>query len=102
MPGGGPPPYDAVTGQRQYPHLYYARRRSGAFRRERPGISDFCLVDGDEARYTKTVTTPLDLSRCLFDGLTKVSELVYGEPQLAALPQSTDHIRYSTTQGTTR
>ena len=63
-------------------------------------LTDFCLVDGGEVRYTKTLTTPYDLSRCLFDGLTKVSELVYGEPQLAALLQSTDYIRYSTTQGT--
>ena len=63
-------------------------------------LTDFCLVDGDEVRYTKTLTTPYDLSRCLFDGLTKVSELAYSEPQLAALLQSTDCIRYSTTQGT--
>jgi N-methylhydantoinase A/oxoprolinase/acetone carboxylase beta subunit len=63
-------------------------------------LTDFCLVDGDEVRYTKTLTTPYDLSRCLFDGLTRVSELIYGEPQLAALLQSTDYIRYSTTQGT--
>ena len=63
-------------------------------------LTDFCLVDGGEVRYTKTLTTPYDLSRCLFDGLTRVSELVYGEPQLAALLQSTDYIRYSTTQGT--
>src|SRR6266567_2563852 len=63
-------------------------------------LTDFCLVDGDEVRYTKTLTTPYDLSLCLFDGLTKVSELAYGEPRLAALLQSTDCIRYSTTQGT--
>ena len=63
-------------------------------------LTDFCLVDGGEVRYTKTLTTPYDLSRCLFDGLTKVSELAYSEPQLAALLQSTDCIRYSTTQGT--
>src|SRR6266566_4859303 len=63
-------------------------------------LTDFCLVDGGEVRYTKTLTTPYDLSRCLFDGLTKVSELAYGEPRLAALLQSTDCIRYSTTQGT--
>jgi hypothetical protein len=31
----------------------------------------FCLVDGGEVRYTKTLTTPYDLSRCLFDGLAK-------------------------------
>ncbi|HTV99216.1 MAG TPA: hydantoinase/oxoprolinase family protein [Streptosporangiaceae bacterium] len=63
-------------------------------------LTDFCLVDGGEVRYTKTLTTPYDLSRCLFDGLGKVSELVYPEPRLAALLQSTDYIRYSTTQGT--
>jgi N-methylhydantoinase A len=51
-------------------------------------LTDFCLVDGDEVRYTKTLTTPCDLSRCLFDGLGKVSELVYSEPRLAALLQS--------------
>ena len=27
----------------------------------------FCLVDGGEVRYTKTLTTPYDLSRCLFE-----------------------------------
>jgi N-methylhydantoinase A/oxoprolinase/acetone carboxylase beta subunit len=63
-------------------------------------LTDFCFVDGDEVRYTKTLTTPYDLSRCLFDGLEKVSALAYGEPRLAALLQSTDCIRYSTTQGT--
>ncbi|HTU08919.1 MAG TPA: hydantoinase/oxoprolinase family protein [Trebonia sp.] len=63
-------------------------------------LTDFFLVDGDKVRYTKTLTTPYDLSRCLFDGLAKVSELAYGEPRLAALLQATDCIRYSTTQGT--
>ena len=63
-------------------------------------LTDFCLVEDGEVRYTKTLTTPYDLSRCLFDGLTKVSELAYSEPRLAALLQSTDCIRYSTTQGT--
>ena len=63
-------------------------------------LTDFCFVDGGEVRYTKTLTTPYDLSRCLFDGLAKVSELAYGQPQLATLLQSTDCIRYSTTQGT--
>jgi len=37
-------------------------------------LTDFCVVDGDEVRYTKTLTTPYDLSKCLFDGLTKVSD----------------------------
>ena len=63
-------------------------------------LTDFCFVDDGEVRYTKTLTTPYDLSRCLFDGLAKVSELAYGQPQLATLLQSTDCIRYSTTQGT--
>ena len=60
----------------------------------------FCHVDGGEVRYTKTLTTPYDLSRCLFDGLAKVSELAYGRPRLAALLQSTNCIRSSTIQGT--
>jgi N-methylhydantoinase A len=60
----------------------------------------FCLIDGGEVRYTKTLTTPYGLSRCLFDGLAKVSELAYGRPRPAALLQSTDCIRYSTSQGT--
>src|ERR1700759_1030480 len=63
-------------------------------------LTDICVVDGDDVRYTKTLTTPFDLSRCLFDGLAKASALVYGEEQLPALLQSTDYIRYSTTQGT--
>jgi N-methylhydantoinase A len=46
-------------------------------------LTDFCLIDGEEVRYTKTLTTPYGLSRCLLDGLAKVSELAYGEPQLA-------------------
>ena len=32
-------------------------------------LTDFCFVDDGEVRYTKTLTTPYDLSRCLFDGL---------------------------------
>src|SRR6266496_2537562 len=63
-------------------------------------LTDVCVVDGDEVRYTKTLTTPFDLSRCLFDGLTKASALIYGRPQVGALLQATDHVRYSTTQGT--
>ena len=63
-------------------------------------LTDVCVVDGDDVRYTKTLTTPFDLSRCLFDGLAKASRLVYGEERLGALLQATDYIRYSTTQGT--
>src|SRR5208282_1455566 len=63
-------------------------------------LTDICVVDGEEVRYTKTLTTPFDLSRCLFDGLAKASALLYGEERLPSLLQSTDYIRYSTTQGT--
>ena len=41
-------------------------------------LTDVCVIDGDEVRYTKTLTTPYDLSRCLFDGLTKVREWCTG------------------------
>jgi len=63
-------------------------------------LTDVCVVDAEGVRYTKTLTTPFDLSRCLFDGLAKASRLVYGEERLGALLQATDYIRYSTTQGT--
>jgi len=63
-------------------------------------LTDVCVIDGDGVRYTKTLTTPFDLSRCLFDGLAKASVLLYGEPRTGALLQATDRIRYSTTQGT--
>ena len=63
-------------------------------------LTDICVIDGDEVRYTKTLTTPFDLSRCLFDGLAKVSGVVYGEERLGPLLQTTDYIRYSTTHGT--
>jgi N-methylhydantoinase A len=63
-------------------------------------LTDVCVIDGDDVRYTKTLTTPFDLSSCLFEGLTKAADVIYGEPRLAALLQSTGYIRYSTTQGT--
>jgi N-methylhydantoinase A/oxoprolinase/acetone carboxylase beta subunit len=63
-------------------------------------LTDICVIDGDDVQYTKTLTTPFDLSSCLFEGLTKASAVVYGEERLAALLQTTDYIRYSTTQGT--
>jgi N-methylhydantoinase A/oxoprolinase/acetone carboxylase beta subunit len=50
-------------------------------------LTCFCLIDGEEVRYAKTLTTPpCDLSRFLFEGLAKVSEPAYGEPQLATRP----------------
>jgi N-methylhydantoinase A len=63
-------------------------------------LTDICVWDGKDFRYTKTLTTPFDLSKCLFDGITKVSEGIFGAPDLETLLHSTKHIRYSTTQGT--
>lgn len=63
-------------------------------------LTDICVSDGARVWGTKILTTPFDLSRCLIDGLTKASTAVYGSEDLAALLLATDHIRYSTTQGT--
>jgi N-methylhydantoinase A/oxoprolinase/acetone carboxylase beta subunit len=63
-------------------------------------LTDICVIDGENVYRTKTVTTPYDLSRCFFDGLKKVSKTIYGDEDLMSLLRSTDHIRYSTTQGT--
>ena len=63
-------------------------------------LTDIWVLDGDNSYHTKTITTPYDLSKCFFEGLKKVSGVIYGEDDVAALLQSTDHIRYSTTQGT--
>jgi N-methylhydantoinase A/oxoprolinase/acetone carboxylase beta subunit len=63
-------------------------------------LTDFCVLDGDRLRYTKSLTTPHDLSNCFFEGLTRIAEQCFGEPDVARLLQDTDYIRYSTTQGT--
>jgi N-methylhydantoinase A len=63
-------------------------------------LTDICVLDGSKVWRTKTLTTPFDLSRCFIDGLTKASKAIYGQDDLVALLASTDHIRYSTTQGT--
>lgn len=63
-------------------------------------LTDICVMGGGEVVRTKTLTTPHDLSQCLFDGLRKASEAVYGREDLEALLLSTAAIRYSTTQGT--
>lgn len=63
-------------------------------------LTDFCLLDGERLIFTKTLTTPHDLSTCLFEGLGRLSKLSYGEEDISRLLQSTDYIRYSTTQGT--
>lgn len=63
-------------------------------------LTDICVIDGDKVYRTKTLTTPYDLSKCLFEGLRKVSRVIYGEDDLLRLLRATAHIRYSTTQGT--
>ena len=63
-------------------------------------LTDICVWDGQDFTYTKTLTTPFDLSKCLFDGISKASAKVFGATDLEALLHSTKHIRYSTTQGT--
>lgn len=63
-------------------------------------LTDICVIDGAKVIHTKTITTPYDLSKCFFDGLKKASKMIYGEEKIVELLLSTDHIRYSTTQGT--
>jgi N-methylhydantoinase A len=63
-------------------------------------LTDICVWDGEGFSFTKTLTTPYDLSQCLFDGIEKASVTQYGEADLERLLHATQHIRYSTTQGT--
>jgi len=63
-------------------------------------LTDICVWDGESFTFTKTLTTPFDLSQCLFDGITKASKEIFGVEDLPGLLHSTRHIRYSTTQGT--
>ena len=63
-------------------------------------LTDICVIDGARVYRTKTLTTPHDLSQCLFDGLKKASRAIYGREDLLGLLLSTNCIRYSTTQGT--
>lgn len=63
-------------------------------------LTDICVIDGERVFHTKTLTTPYDLSKCFLEGLKKASILLYGEARVVDLLLSTDHIRYSTTQGT--
>jgi N-methylhydantoinase A/oxoprolinase/acetone carboxylase beta subunit len=63
-------------------------------------LTDIVVGSGTEFTFTKTLTTPVDLSQCLFDGMTKASTQLFGQADLAKLLHSTRHIRYSSTQGT--
>jgi len=63
-------------------------------------LTDIVVGSGTSFTFTKTLTTPVDLSQCLFDAMTKASTQLFGEANLAELLHSTRHIRYSSTQGT--
>lgn len=63
-------------------------------------LTDICVWDGDAFTFTKTLTTPHDLSECLFTGIEKASAALYGDADVTRLLHATEHIRYSTTQGT--
>jgi len=64
-------------------------------------LTDICVIDGASVLHTKVLTTPYDLSKCFAEGLRKAAWQIYGdESRLDDLLLDTDHIRYSTTQGT--
>ncbi|BBY67698.1 hydantoinase/oxoprolinase family protein [Mycolicibacterium helvum] len=63
-------------------------------------LTDICVWDGAGFTFTKTLTTPHDLSECLFTGIEKASAALYGNADITRLLHATEHIRYSTTQGT--
>lgn len=63
-------------------------------------LTDICVWDGADFTFTKTLTTPHDLSECLFTGIEKASGALYGQADTERLLHATKHIRYSTTQGT--
>lgn len=63
-------------------------------------LTDICVWDGADFTFAKTLTTPHDLSECLFTGIEKASGALYGQADTERLLHATKHIRYSTTQGT--
>lgn len=63
-------------------------------------LTDICVANDTEVFYSKTLTTPADLSECFFSGITKVAEEKFGEGNLPKLLEQTSLIRYSSTQGT--
>jgi N-methylhydantoinase A/oxoprolinase/acetone carboxylase beta subunit len=63
-------------------------------------LTDICVLKDQNVYKTKTLTTPYDLSKCLFDGLKSISKVIYGGEDIARLLTEVEHIRYSTTQGT--
>ena len=64
-------------------------------------LTDICVIDGS-GRCTgpRPSPRPTISQKCLFEGLRKVSKVIYGEDDVLSLLLSTEYIRYSTTQGT--
>lgn len=63
-------------------------------------MTDACAVRDGVLFHAKALTTPFDLTKCFLDVLGRLSQEIYGEESLPRLLAETDHIRYSTTQGT--
>jgi N-methylhydantoinase A/oxoprolinase/acetone carboxylase beta subunit len=63
-------------------------------------LTDACAVRDGALFHAKALTTPFDLTKCFIDVLGRLSQEIYGEESLPRLLAETDHIRYSTTQGT--
>jgi N-methylhydantoinase A len=63
-------------------------------------FTDACLIKGDKIVRAKTLTTPYDLTKCFIDVINRISEELYGEPNIRKLLQETEYLRYSTTAGT--
>jgi N-methylhydantoinase A len=54
-------------------------------------LTDIWVLDGDRSYHTKAITTSYNLSKCFYKGLKKMSGVIYGEDDLAALLQSTEN-----------
>ncbi len=65
-------------------------------------LTDVCVISGKNIFHAKSLTTPYDLSECFVSALRSASQQVYGEEDLERLLRETDHLRYSTTEGTNR
>lgn len=63
-------------------------------------FTDACLIKGEKIVRAKTLTTPYDLTKCFIDVINRISEELYGEPNIRKLLQETEYLRYSTTAGT--
>lgn len=63
-------------------------------------LTDACAVRDGALFHAKALTTPFDLTKCFLDVLTRLSREIYGSDDLVRLLSESEHIRYSTTQGT--